>query len=682
MAGSGKSQQAGVGGPHPQAAGPSADPARKRRRLRVPAALAVVLAAIIWSVPYLLSTGPGTSLVGQLASGRVRGTVSIEELSLSWLGPSRVSGLRVLDADGRDTLHAAEVTCTGGLWWLLTDAERFGRVDVVSPRATLYLDPGGTPSLLGALAPAEARPQRERTSAAVAGAVSVAGGRAKVVRPNGQAYELRDVNTTILLEAPDSVKGQVTFLAQGGGTVSADFAAGGWLSGNRAAPARAEGSFDLHTSEPVNLEALLAFVGGPAQVTGRAQVNLGGQFRGPELTAKLDVRAENLHSAGIKQPAVRPIDLNLAGEIAVSARRVAARMKLGGQAGHWDVDFVYRHAGDADRPPDGRAEPSGGQLLAALLRGEPVTLPDLELDASGRVDLPRLGQSVPSLLKLLPNVRITSGTLHAARLSIRGGQKPLLQGQLRLEGLAATRGGQRLSCRPISLAVDALLSEGPGLRINQASLQSSFATLEASGTTSKLRVSFEADLAEAHRELGTVFDLGALPGGGTLTGRAELDRRGEDRVDVTLDAAARDFEYSDGDRTVRIGLGRIHQEGYLLLAGRRLAEAGVTRASLELDEDLKATATGKYDFEKQVFRADLDVKRADLAGLTRRCKALKMVGVDLELPALAGQLTGTAALSAARKDRVDFTADVAAGGVAYRSGERRIDVRKASVTVA
>ncbi len=96
--------------------------ARPRKRLLVwgGAAAGVLLVAIglgIALLPTLLSGAWGRSLVVNAIAPSVQGSVSLKEMSLSWGGPQRISGLEITSASG-DRI-AADVQVDGSLWSLV-----------------------------------------------------------------------------------------------------------------------------------------------------------------------------------------------------------------------------------------------------------------------------------------------------------------------------------------------------------------------------------------------------------------------------------------------------------------------------------------------------------------------------------------------------------------------------------
>ena len=186
---------------------------KRRRLLKLLIALAAV-GALVWSAPYLLSTGPGTELVLGVANARLRGQVRVEDLSLRWRGPCRVTGLRLADPDGRDVITAEAIEWGSGVWGAIWRPEDFNWLAVDSPQVHLYLPEGEMSlteafercSLLEALRPPGAGPPGKgpRQMPELNGRLTVTGGGVRIVRGGTEP-----VNLTL------SVSGSVRSHAEG-----------------------------------------------------------------------------------------------------------------------------------------------------------------------------------------------------------------------------------------------------------------------------------------------------------------------------------------------------------------------------------------------------------------------------------------------------------------------------------
>ncbi|MCD4699498.1 MAG: hypothetical protein K8R91_02875 [Phycisphaerae bacterium] len=118
---------------------PADRPEKKRRwrRLRFLLVVVLLLAGMVWTGPYLLSTGPGRDLIVSVVNDRIKGTLRIGEISLSWLGPCQLKNLQAMDLDGREVLRIENISLDAGILGLLKDAEHFDHASAASPRVML-----------------------------------------------------------------------------------------------------------------------------------------------------------------------------------------------------------------------------------------------------------------------------------------------------------------------------------------------------------------------------------------------------------------------------------------------------------------------------------------------------------------------------------------------------------------
>jgi hypothetical protein len=607
-----------------------------------------VLVLLAWSAPYLLSTGPGTALVVGIVNSRIKGSIAIEDLSLRWLGPIRVGGLKLLDEDRRVVLQVREISYGGGVWRAMTDAQRFTELNIDRPRVALYLDEEGRVSLAAAIElrrPGPPRPPGPLPEPA--GRINLRDGSVRVIRRDGQAYETRSIHGQWNLDTLAKLSGRIEAEAGDGGRIVLSADLSNLLTEGRFSLRGAEGELHLETDRAIALGPLTELLGaGPrvqAATTVRADANVGQS----KLRLAFHVAAAGLRSADTQRRGIRPVDLGLVGNIATDGERLDGDVELTGDAGSLKAAFSHLLGGPAPALPL-------ESIIAAAFGGEPISLPDFSLDASGNVDLPRLAQAVPGVLGVLPDVTITDGSVLVQNVSIRGGQAPSLKARCALSGLRARKAGRELTCEPISVAADATLAGESGLRIGQLALTSAFARAAAGGTASDLTGSFRLDLAAVREKLGTIFDLGALPEAGTVSGTLRLVGRPETQVDFDLDATVQDLRYAAGDRIFQVQRADLQQEGSLLLERRRPVEAVLTAGRIAMDEDVSATTSGTFRFAEGSFRFDLDLLDAKLRSLARRARAMKITAArdiagSLRLKATA-ERSASGALSVALSD--------------------------------
>ena len=84
----------------------------KKKRRKWPwilLAILILLTGLVAGAPWILSTGPGTSLVETIASSQLNGTVEIQELSLSWGRACRIDGLTLSDSANREVVSVEQL---------------------------------------------------------------------------------------------------------------------------------------------------------------------------------------------------------------------------------------------------------------------------------------------------------------------------------------------------------------------------------------------------------------------------------------------------------------------------------------------------------------------------------------------------------------------------------------------
>ncbi len=114
-------------------------------------AVAIGLIAIIATLPVLLSSGPGRGLLLGMVSDRLPGSLEIEDLSLSWFGQQRASGIRLRDPDGQDVVTLASFDTELSLVRAIRGRLLLGETRLTGLRAELEVDADGRDNLSRAL---------------------------------------------------------------------------------------------------------------------------------------------------------------------------------------------------------------------------------------------------------------------------------------------------------------------------------------------------------------------------------------------------------------------------------------------------------------------------------------------------------------------------------------------------
>lgn len=158
-----------------------------RRYLWVALAVVLVLAGLLAAAPTLVSTSWGRGMVLGRVNDSIPGGISLEDLSLSWLGGQSVQGLRITDAQGKAVITLKEFATDLSLVGALRSRLSLGRTVVRGLDAELNFDADGISNVARALGSAQGE--------AAAPAGGEAGG--NVVVPVTGNMELSDARVSI-----------------------------------------------------------------------------------------------------------------------------------------------------------------------------------------------------------------------------------------------------------------------------------------------------------------------------------------------------------------------------------------------------------------------------------------------------------------------------------------------------
>lgn len=577
---------------------------RRRRLLLRLLLLVLVLAALLWALPYIASTGWGTRFALRLASKEIRGNIEADAMALTWRGPLRIRGLHVTDEYGRRVLTADEVEVSAGLWALMRDSQRFGQVDLHSPRAEVYVEPDRPLSLAEAFRPV--RPPKEPPPPATPrGTVRMHNGSVLLIAADGSRRRFDDISLELRLETLDEIDASlaVTFA---GGRLSGETRIRGLLSNGSADPLAANATGSIRSETPIDLSQLAAASAGtvPADLSGSATIE--GEFTIADGTAagELALSADKLSSGSSRMGEIKPIDVAISSRGTWTRNKLQARLNVE-KPGSLEVAI---DADTAERPPILPQE-----VLMAVLSGQEANLGDFSVSARGELNLAQIASAIPSLLKLRDDIEITAGTVRIEDCTFSGGDWPETAGRIHIEATVAGR--RRLECGPIDIRWRGKSRSGEKPDLS-AELLAPFVEASAAtvpdGVQGQLK---QLDLDALHERLSGIFDVGDL----SLAGRAD----GEFVVTVQRPRADRPPEELpfrgrlDGRnlRIVRDGR-RFEAEklqgeyaGSLARADGKLALLTLTTLSLSVDDHLSINGPASADFRKGSWSAgpDFDV---------------------------------------------------------------------------
>ncbi len=628
-------------------------PQRKRRRrrwwIRVPLGILVLLIVLVALAPYLASTATGSRLILSLVNDQIRGRVGVEQISLSWRGPTKLTGLTVADPAGRDVLTVDQAAWPGGVWTVLLSRQQLGEIRVDSPRAVLCIDENNQISLVEAFSPRKPSTSTEPiVLPPLTGRVVLNKGSVRLVQADGRAYDVPQLDAKCDVDGLRDLKGTVQITLADTSTVAVDAAIQQFTTNGRLDLSQTSGQVKAITSGEVDIASLTRFIMEQVSAAGKGNLDARLTFKPGETLVDVKSRVTGVQIARAGTAAINPTDLAIEGQTRMTSAGMSADVSLAGQAGNAQVRMTYALSGQPVRI-------SARQLLSAVLTGSEIAMPDLTVDASSNVNLAVLAQAVPALLHIRPGVQITGGHLGIEDLSIRGGAQPALKGSIRLAELTAVDKGRTTRWEPIVAAFDVSLEAKHGLKIHRTEVESDFARVVATGTASELHADLTADLGKLNQQLGQVVDIGLREPAGLITGTLGVKRAGDDRIDVACDLVASDLRYETEKGRLEAAKAALKQTGHLELASGRVVKLVTSGFAADVDGQVVASGSGWFDFDQGTCSAEADVKNADLAYLGSKAAGYGVKDLN--------RYAGTAAVRV-KIDRASADGPVVSGGQA------------------
>lgn len=497
----------------------------RRRWWRWAAAVALVLALAVASLPWLLGTGPARRwLLGRANAALAPARLEVGRFAFSWFGPTRMTGFRIYDHDGDRVVDAASATWDRNLWQALFDRPRYGTLTLGGVALDVERRPDGTVDLYEALRPIlTGRPE-------TAFRVVTAGGRL-TLRSDGLEGPLSGDLRSLVIDRPPA-PGAVTWtlrLSQPG------------AGGEAMRSLETRGRYDrwLLTG---GTEAPLAF-----DLTGR-DWPLSLEAGGVGLRGRLDGRLDFARAEGVWRVSGRTALAG--GELAGPALR-GDRVALGSLTAEWGAS----RSGSGWRVESLDVATDLGTLKAS------GPLPSRTGESSrveGRLDLAELARRAPRALGLRAGLVVERGSAELTVVSsgARGGIA--WDVSARVGDLVAELDGRRVVVsQPATLGARLVDGGRRGLSVAWLELDSAFLKARGSGDVDRgVDVEGTVDLAALEAQFRDVVDFGGLDLSGRGTLRGGYRRRGDGyagQLDLTLADLA--LGGGRGAREARVRLG-------------------------------------------------------------------------------------------------------------------------------
>lgn len=509
-------------------------PKRKRRWLRILLVVVLLLVLLVALLPTIASTGPVRGMILSRANDVVQGTVAIDSLSLGWFSSQRIEGISLTDPQDRQVVLVGSVEWSRGLLGAIFAGLDLGELTVEQPDLTLYVKPEGGVSLSDAVAPTKpSEPKEEPSEPFDAEGLKLAaklnGGRVRIVQPDGQEYVIDQIAFSSDLQGLRELAAEFSAVAQDGATLQAKANLRDFFAEGKLALQKASGEITVKTTPALDIAPVLAIAVPDAKTTGKIKLDIDAKLAPGKSTAKYHIAAMNL-SVATPGTDVKPADVAVVGTAGIAGDILTANAKLTGPLGDLGVDLKKLDL--AGQMPE--------DLAGAIMAGESVTLPELELVSDGKIDLAAAGRTVPGLMRLKEGVRISAGQILVQGLDVRGGASPAAKGTVTAELIFDVKGRLR-SWKPITAKFHVATVEQGGsklLRVSDTQVDAPFAKLTAAGTAGQFRADVSSNLTSLRNHMQSIAFMEDSQLAGTVTGSAQVNRTSSDHRKLTIQLQA------------------------------------------------------------------------------------------------------------------------------------------------
>lgn len=482
------------------------DPPRRRSWPRKIGAMLVVLLILLGFAPQIVSKTPLLGKLVAMGTTDLNGSVSFDSASLSWFSAPTVTGIGVLDAQGNTVATADGVVCDHGLLDFITAPSKLGRIKIDRPAFALTVKPDGTTNFeqviakfLEPLPPDAIRTKYE-------GAIELHDGAALVRdEKTGRTWKLEKLNGTVILPAgttPLSVNVTGTIvLPQGAQPWScrlnwSDLSAPG-------KPPAPQGDVALDIAAlPLEFVQTVAgrFTPGfeySGLLTGKllGKFDLAGEHPTAEVAGRINISQFALGGPklGTDRLTLALVDLPLKASIAQNRLYVE-------QCGvSCDLAGVQLSGSLADY---------GRLFNAASLTEVAKLLAQGDGSMQASVDLAKIAQHIPHVLRVRDDVQITGGSVTVS--AVAGLDKAGVrrrQIDLNTSGLTAMSRGQAVAW-PNPLTATLAIGDGPdGPMLEKLDCRSDFLQVQGTNTPKSFDVQARCSLAALMQRASQFIDL-------------------------------------------------------------------------------------------------------------------------------------------------------------------------------
>lgn len=507
----------------------------------------VLLAVFAACAPMILSATLLRNGLPTFVAGMIHVNVEWSELTLGWLSPLSVKGLKVQDEQNQKLLDVQSISTSHPLWALAAHSSNLGTVTIVEPVLHVSLRNDGS-NVEDLIAKFSAEPEAKTdTDSSTASVPSV------IVEIENARLELehKDSNRKSSLEQVSlrlvSAKGGVDELDLKIGQPSeTDKQATNWLHAHYGSAAQ-QGTAD---AQPDEKQALLRasnwkldwVAPGLARVMPKAELSgelnadasliLTPHEKGLDLDWSGQVSLEKLLLAGIdalKQDKLAFDQVELSGRAATTQGRLAINdLKLSADVGEVSAT--------GDFPIDGLQTKSTNELIQSLLSDE-------DFHIVGDIDLKKVAAMLPQTLRIRDGIEITGGEIKVQFVGDDSSGSRRWSGAAGIIGLTAENNGKAIPWDKPLVARMAAHRDQKAIIVDLLECKSDFLQLKGNGTLDDAKFTATGDLDKLVENLERFVDLGIEQLSGQLHIDGELQRTDDQHVALSSKVTLDNFAY-------------------------------------------------------------------------------------------------------------------------------------------
>lgn len=516
-----------------------ADPPRRHWGRKL-GALALVLLLILGFAPQIVGRTPLLGKFIAMGTTDLNGSVSCGTASLSWFSSPAITLVGLVDASGNAVASAEEVSCDRDLISLISAPNKLGRVRIDRPVFALVVRPDGTTNIEQVIAKFLEPLPPGKVPTAYEGAVELVDGRAEVrEEATGRTWSLDKLNGVVILPAgqtPLSVDMKGTMLLADGPRPWACRL--NWFDAAQPGkPMAPQGDMALDVAAiPLEFVRVVAqrFTPGfdyAGIFSGKllGKFDLAGEHPTAEIAGRLNLTQFVLAGPKMQGDQVRLAVIDLPLKVSVAQNRLyveqcgatcdLAGIRLSGSLTDYSRLFTVTSALEA------------AKLLA---QGDG--------NIQARVDLAKIAQAMPHVLRVRDDVQITGGEIAltaVAGLDKAGARRR--QVDINTSGLTALSRGAPVAW-PHPLEATLAIGDGPdGPTIEKLSCRSDFLVVEGVISPKSFDVNARYSLALLMQRAEQFLDLEGIQLAGEGIAQGSWTREGSNRFNVAGNATIDGF---------------------------------------------------------------------------------------------------------------------------------------------